>query len=507
MQAQQGGVLAIMLFALIPVIALVGTLSSRQLHEANSYQARLNEQRSTDQALSGLELARSLVMNSSYQVGRNDVLLNASLQSGTSSLRPHPTEPGQYLALNIDTGEYVSIATASGLPANLKAFRSLATLDLVDMESGERDDKNEKVSLYAVPVVGLWHILECDAEIDGIRRTARTYARERDPFSRYAMFTNLKWLNLGSVPDGAVHANRGITFHRPNKNYPAYVITHEGFYYSAGADPSNIIFSGGSSPYAETIQMPSVNDVSALGNVASGAFNVSSSYDQVRITFNRKRVTIVARKRSNNSTVTLVNNQLLPSNGVIYAALEITAISGDIEGRVTVATPSTVEISGNLRYVDGNNQSAYINNNNAANYGPNPQYNGTSTLGIIGGGDVVYGTSLPQNTEINAAIFSGGNIRLSGMGYNSSGDWTGSYNSSFVRDNLCILGAMIMNYSGVNQIYNSSTGAVLSGFEERAIRYDWDLLNNPPPHFLSIDRPMFRGIEIVQDRAGSEVAP
>jgi hypothetical protein len=93
------------------------------------------------------------------------------------------------------------------------------------------------------------------------------------------------------------------------------------------------------------------------------------------------------------------------------------------------------------------------------------------------------------------------------MGYNSSGDWTGSYNSSFVRDNLCILGAMIMNYSGVNQIYNSSTGAVLSGFEERAIRYDWDLLNNPPPHFLSIDRPMFRGIEIVQDRAGSEVAP
>jgi hypothetical protein len=506
-RGEGGGVLAIMLFALVPVIALIGTLSSRQIQEYRAYEARIREQKASEKSLSALELGRSLIMNSTYNAGRNDRLHQASLQTGPSSLRPHPTQDGAFLGFNTTTGAYETIATATGLPAHIKAFRRVATLDLVDNETGEIDDINEKVSIYAAPVVGLWHVLEADARVDGVRRTARTFARERDPFSRFAYFVHDKGLNLGSIPDGPVHANRYIQFMGADKNYPAFVSAHEGFYYANGATPSNILFSGGSNPYAETIPMPSVADINALQNVATGAFGISNLYDRVRITFNDKRVTIVARRISNGSNVTLVNNQMLPANGVIYAAREITELSGDINGRVTVATPLSVDMTGSLRYVDSSGQTAYTAAGGALTYEPNPHYEGTSALGIIAGGDVRYAKTLPQNTVINAAIFTGRNIHLPGMTYDSNGNWNGDYDSSFIRSHLYFLGALIAKNSMVNQIFSSSSGTVRAGFQNRMPRYDWNLMNSPPPHFLAIDRPMFRGIEIVQDRAGSEVSP
>lgn len=502
---EAGGLLVVMLFAMIPVAGLVVALSSRQLRETHAYQSRIAEQMATQRALSGIEIGRSLVMNSSYQGGHNDVLLQTSQLTGTSSLRPAPRGPG-FTAFNAETGAYEQFFSVSSLPSHIKPFRLLQTIDLVDTETGELDDADEIVHIYAAPVVGLWHVIEAEASYRGVTRTARVFARERDPFSRYAMFINNKSLNLASVPDGPVHCNKDITFFYPNKDFPAFVSAHEGFAYNFGADPSNIIFSGGSSPNADVIGMPSVSDINALGSIASGAFRVGSTHDQTRITFNGDQVTIVARRISNNQHQTLYNGPL-PANGVIYSENAITGLAGDIEGRVTVASPAAITITGNLRYVDADNEPAYVNANNTANFAPNPDYTGNSALGIIAGGNLQYGSTLPNNTEIHAACFTGGSMHLPGMSFNSSGNWTGGYQSSFNRATLCFLGATIVNNSAVSAIVNGTTGVHLAGFQSRAWRYDWNLLDNPPPHFLAIDRPMFRGIEIVQDRMGTEVQP
>ncbi len=200
----------------------------------------------------------------------------------------------------------------------------------------------------------------------------------------------------------------------------------------------------------------------------------------------------------------------------IFIDGRITKLSGDLKGRVTVVGNEKVRVTGSLRYVDGEGDPAMLNGDQFAKpYIRNEAYDGKSVLGVVARDDVLLTSSLPKQAEINATLLSAtGRVGIDGFQISDLGepvkDWrygltateiekenayryTGTTNYTFKYESLRRIGGIISN-DRILETYvlprSDGTSYVDSGFKRGTMRYDFNLMFNPPPNFVEVPRPV-----------------
>jgi hypothetical protein len=200
----------------------------------------------------------------------------------------------------------------------------------------------------------------------------------------------------------------------------------------------------------------------------------------------------------------------------IFIDGRITSLRGDLNGRVTVVGNEKVRVTGNLRYVDDDGDTAMVNGDDYTQpYKRNEDYDGKSVLGVVARDDVLLTDSLPSQAEINATLLSAtGRVGIDGFQIKDDGepikDWrygltsaeiekenayryTGTDNDTFKYESLRRIGGIISN-DRILETYvlprSDGTSYVDAGFKRGTMRYDFNLMFNPPPNFVEVPRPV-----------------
>ncbi|MHC4163314.1 MAG: hypothetical protein ACYSUM_14390 [Planctomycetota bacterium] len=200
----------------------------------------------------------------------------------------------------------------------------------------------------------------------------------------------------------------------------------------------------------------------------------------------------------------------------IYIDGRVTKLYGDVHGRVTLIANEKVRVTGSLRYVDDENDTAMLNGDDYSKpYERNVDYNGDSVLGVIARDDVLFARDMPYSSEINATLMSStGRVGIDGFAITAAGEpttnWTlgmtdaekekekaydrTSYKTRrFVKDSLRRIGGLISN-DRILETYikprSDGTSYVSAGFKRGQMRFDFNLMFNPPPNFVEVPRPV-----------------
>jgi hypothetical protein len=206
--------------------------------------------------------------------------------------------------------------------------------------------------------------------------------------------------------------------------------------------------------------------------------------------------------------------------GVIFVDGRVLALSGDLVGRVTLVGSEKVRITGNIRYIDAKGRTAMLNGSDAAlPYSRNTTYSGDSVLGIIAKDDILFTSSMPTTAEVNATLMSvEGRVGSDAILLDTAGnpvqdtaanrkkyltpeqivieglyDKTSWKTKTFVKDSLRRIGGIISNDRIVETFIKAAkdgTATVAAGFKKGAMRFDFNLLHNPPPNFVEVPRPV-----------------
>ncbi|MHC4490855.1 MAG: hypothetical protein ACYTDU_04440 [Planctomycetota bacterium] len=198
----------------------------------------------------------------------------------------------------------------------------------------------------------------------------------------------------------------------------------------------------------------------------------------------------------------------------------ITRLYGDINGRVTVVGNEKVRVTGNLRYIDDDGDAAMLNGSDYTQaYQRNEDYNGDSVLGVIARDDILFTASMPNQAEINATLLSAqGRVGIDGFAITEAGeptkeDYYGltaeerakeeAYDETiykarrFRKDSLRRIGGLISN-DRILETYirprSDGTSYVDAGFKRGKMRFDFNLMFNPPPNFVEVPRPVVTSI-------------
>jgi hypothetical protein len=138
------------------------------------------------------------------------------------------------------------------------------------------------------------------------------------------------------------------------------------------------------------------------------------------------------------------------SNGtIVYVQGNVNALSGTLQQneQTTIAASGTITITGNVQYQSPPNPS-------------DPTSNPTNVLGLYSsGGDIVIGSSAPNNVTIQAVLMAGS----AGSSYHSSVTVAG-YNTGSPRGTVNLLGGMIEKYYGAFGTFNAQTGTMQTGY-------------------------------------------
>lgn len=328
--------------------------------------------------------------------------------------------------------------------------------------------------------------------------------RARDTFAKYMFFVDADNLSVGTTTvRGYVYAGKKLINNYGGAVYHKYVEARQGIVHQNGATTSNTSYIDGYDDAAPQTQMPSTNEIATLHTkVENPIFNVqnsSSAYQgggsmNTYITMNGDQMTMVAKKTTNGQVVNSYTGPI-PSNGLVFSQGDV-YIKGDVSGRLTVATMGKTYITDRIRYTDQDGDLAYvlkkdgdvIPDNYVADWtqkwdGPgyeyvpnesfNPQEGESPTLGLLSAGDVVIVDGAPKNMEMHAAVFS------------ATGRWYCDLTS--YKGNLKVLGSLVQNkggwrYSGATQKGYAKSGEYI---------YDNQLLIDPPPFYLKVDKPMW----------------
>jgi hypothetical protein len=200
----------------------------------------------------------------------------------------------------------------------------------------------------------------------------------------------------------------------------------------------------------------------------------------------------------------------------IFIEGRITKLDGDLNGRLTIVGNEKVRLSGNVRYVDDAGRTAMNNGGDYTKpYQRNDQYKGNSVLGIIARDDVLFTNGMPAQAEVNATLLSAmGRVGIDGFRIDTNGEpikdvYYGltpeqrereeAYNqtaykaSAFKKESLRRLGGIVSN-DRILETYikakSDGTSTVDSGFKRGNMRFDYNLLFNPPPNFVNVPRPV-----------------
>jgi len=202
--------------------------------------------------------------------------------------------------------------------------------------------------------------------------------------------------------------------------------------------------------------------------------------------------------------------------GVIFIDGRITRLQGDVKGRVTVVGNESVRITGNLRYVDEERDTAMRNGGDHTRpYVRNEAYDGNSALGIIAREDILFTDMMPSSAEVNATLLAAnGRVGIDGFRIDPRGrpvadpyygltpeertkeeayDRTSYGHDRFRKESLRRLGGIASNDRIVEtyvQPRGDGTSYVDAGFTSGSVRFDFGLLFSPPPGFIEVPRPV-----------------
>jgi hypothetical protein len=174
-------------------------------------------------------------------------------------------------------------------------------------------------------------------------------------------------------------------------------------------------------------------------------------------------------------------------------------LKGELNGRLTIVTPSTVTIDGNLRYVDGHGRYACRNGVTPASgdYAPDPDFVRNHALAVIAQGDITFdlgepadGKGVPNDFELNGALISTrGRVGISGIEVDGAGTVSVTGDASR-RDSIRRLGAIVSARRPVSALLHPD-GTLSHGFRSGVSLYDAQLLADPPPACPTDRRPLF----------------
>jgi hypothetical protein len=155
-------------------------------------------------------------------------------------------------------------------------------------------------------------------------------------------------------------------------------------------------------------------------------------------------------------------NYSLPNNGVIFAEDNVW-VEGKINGaRVTIAAGKFPDLSSTRKSIIVNNDLFYTN------------YDGSDSIALIAQKDITTGLVSDTDLRIDAALIAQ-NGRIGRFYY-------GSACSPNQNKNSITLYGMLASKNRYGFAYTSG-GVHSSGYTNRIINYDANLLYNPPPHF------------------------
>ncbi|MHC4549349.1 MAG: hypothetical protein ACYTEZ_11295 [Planctomycetota bacterium] len=205
----------------------------------------------------------------------------------------------------------------------------------------------------------------------------------------------------------------------------------------------------------------------------------------------------------------------------VYIDGRVTRLYGDVHGRVTLIANEKVRLTGSLRYVDGDGDTAMLHGDNYTQpYQRNEDYNGNSVLGVIARDDILFTSSMPDSAEINATLMSAqGRVGIDGFAITDPAgeptkDWqygltaeerekedayqrTGYRTNRFVKNSLRRIGGLISN-DRILETYirprSDGTSYVDAGFKRGKMRFDFNLMFNPPPNFVEVPRPVVTSV-------------
>ena len=462
MRKQKGTILvAVLPLSLVAAGALLLsiTASKAQMQEHESHRQQVRALHSANAALA---LAHVRIKASNYTGNSNDALTDGLL------------------------GDDLGINNLQGNPLKVFSITEDAETWLSELAPG-------------------WYQLDAIATLNGRRAHVRSIIRQRDPFSRFSSFVNSHPLGVGGKPKGDIHTNRVLQFFYSGGYYQDSATAPDGFEWLVGANQGNTTFAGGVNGSHPEIPMPNAATISELSSFSDDVITALlgttlTSNWTYEVTLNGS--TYDVRLKSKIGLLDRVRTAIpLPAKGVLFVPGDISKLQGTIDGRLTIATPGKVTITGSLRYVDSSGEPMYSNGltTDPVNqpYEPNPNYTGDAVLGVIAVGDILYSHSVPSHLEINGAFFSStGRYGLPGLTFTSDGRYATGYDSSFKKTSLRRLGGIITDKRIVSTVVNGS-GTVLSGFTHGHSVFDPRMITVPPPHFLSIDRPHFMAYRIV----------
>ncbi len=221
-------------------------------------------------------------------------------------------------------------------------------------------------------------------------------------------------------------------------------------------------------------------------------------------------------------------------SGTAYVDGRVTKLAGKLNGRLTIVGNEKIRITGNLQYVDSKGNKAMENGESYTEaFERNPDYTGSSVLGLIARNDIVYTHTMPSNAEINATLMSvEGRVGIDAFWADETGevhkdstsarnkyltpeqilkekayDKIGNYRTrKFKKNSLRRIGGAISN-DRIMETFIKTDGNgyayVDAGFKRGNMKFDINLLFNPPPNFVEVSRPVvtsFLPITMVRER-------
>ena len=269
--------------------------------------------------------------------------------------------------------------------------------------------------------------------------------------SQYMFFINNAHLNVGSGAEvwGDVHSNLNIKIFGGGVIFHDDVTASNKVLFYSGATPANTTFDKGYTEDVAPIPMP---DVSAFDNLKAYAVTDNFYYP-------------------NSISIEILNDQVsidgaaavpLPTNGVIFCEKDIN-IKGTLDGKLTVASMQTINITDNLLYAD-----PYPYNTDPLTITDPPM----DLLGLIANNHIYIPSSAPYDLEINAAM-----IARTGKAYCSLSTTKGQL---IIRGSLC-----------TSQLsYFASTSG--HGYTDRDYYYDPSLYYHMPPNYMTFYEESFK---------------
>jgi hypothetical protein len=163
------------------------------------------------------------------------------------------------------------------------------------------------------------------------------------------------------------------------------------------------------------------------------------------------------------------------TNGMMYVTTSGTStgdvtIAGTLDGRMTIVTEGTINITNHIRYT--------VNPTNAAS---------NDALGLISRTDIIVKTNCPNNLEIYAHLIAEGGRTSS----TNDGMFTvENYTTRPASGTLTVFGGIVQNYRGpVGQL---SGVTVVNGYAKNYI-FDTRFATNPPPHYPVVGNKYYWG--------------